>query len=355
MKGLILSGGHGTRLRPITYTLQKQLVPIANRPIIFYVIDDLVEAGITDIGIIVGPNKDQVRATVGTGSRWKAKITYIEQDKPLGLAHCIKISRDFLGDQPFVMYLGDNILKGGIVDFVREFTEFNGDASLMLTKVSNPEAFGNAELYKDGTIKRIVEKPKKPKTDYAVVGIYAYGPIIHKAVRAIKPSARGELEISDAHQWLLDNNKKIHSSFVKDWWKDTGRPEDLLEGNQLVLDDIDHDVRGRVSKDSKILGRVYLAKGARIINGSRVQGPVVIGEGTVIDHSFIGPYSAIGAGVRIANTEVDNSIVMDECEIDCDQRIVDSLIGKNVSITAQRKTLPQGHRIVVGDQSEIEL
>ncbi len=354
MKGLILSGGHGTRLRPITYTTQKQLVPIANRPIIFYVIQDLVDAGIHDIGIIVGPNKEQVKQVVGTGDRWGADthITYIEQDAPRGLAHCILIAREFLGADPFVMYLGDNILRGGIQKFVSNFTE---EASIMLTEVPNPSSFGVAELNPDHTISRLVEKPKEPKSNLAVVGIYAFRPSIIEASGQIKPSARGELEIVDAIQWLMDHGKKVQSSKVEGFWKDTGRPEDLLEGNQLVLDEI-HDRReGEVSADSSVKGRVIIEKGAKILNGSRIQGPVIIGRDAVIDHSFIGAYTSVGNGVHVNETEVDGSIIMDGSQISAGQRIVNSLIGSNCRISSHLTTLPHGHRIVAGDNSEIEL
>lgn len=352
MKGLILSGGFGTRLRPITSTTQKQLIPIANKPIIFYVIEDLIEAGITDIGIIIGPNKKQVMDTVGDGSRWDAKITYIQQDNPLGLAHCILISKDFLNDSKFVMYLGDNILKGGIKRFVKGFTE---EASIMLTPVPNPSDFGIAELNKDKTIHHLAEKPKKPRSNLAVVGIYAFKKTIHKAVRAIKPSARGELEIVDAIQWLLDHGKKVQSANVEGWWKDTGRPNDLLEGNELILDDIKDNRQGKISQDAQVRGRVIIEKGAEIRKGSLIQGPAIIGKDTIIEQSSIGPYTSIGKGVTIINTEIDRSIVMDDCTINCGQRIVNSLIGTNCSIMSYQQTLPHGHTIVVGDNSQIEL
>lgn len=352
MKGLILSGGHGTRLRPITYTIQKQLVPIANKPIIFYVIQDLVDVGIKEIGIIVGPNKEQVKKIVGDGARWGVRITYIEQDEPRGLAHCVLIAKDFLKNEPFVMYLGDNLLKGGIKKLVETFTK---EASIMLTHVPNPEALGNAELKKDGTIKRLVEKPKKPKSDLAVVGIYAFRKSIQEAAAKIKPSWRNELEIVDAIQWLMDHGKKVQSSEVEGFWKDTGRPEDLLEGNQLVLDEIQDHREGQVSQDSIVKGRVVIEKGAKILNKSRIQGPVIIGTGAVIDHSFIGPYTAVGKNAEIKQTEIEGSIIMDNSKISSGKRIVNSLIGANCHITSYLETLPHGHRIVAGDNSEIEL
>lgn len=355
MKGLILSGGHGTRLRPITHTTQKQLIPIANRPMLFYVIDDLVNAGIKDIGIIIGPNKEQIKKTVGNGSMWNAKITYIDQDAPRGLAHCVLISKEFLGEEPFVMYLGDNLLKGGINTFVDKFNKSDNEASIMLTKVPDPERFGVAEVDGDGSVKRLVEKPKVPPSDLALVGIYAFRPKIHEAVRDIKPSFRNELEITDAIQWLLEREFKVESSMVQGWWKDTGKPWDLLEGNQLILDDLKHDISGDVSSKATIEGRVKISKGSKIKDNVVIRGPVIIGDNCEIENAYIGPFTSIGNSVSIKNSEIEHSIVMDGSKINCGRRIVDGVIGTNVIINSIEQSIPSGHKLIAGDNSVLEL
>ncbi|EKD49331.1 MAG: hypothetical protein ACD_63C00180G0012 [uncultured bacterium] len=357
MKGLILSGGHGTRLRPITYTTQKQLIPIANRPMLFFVIDDLVEAGIKDIGIIIGPNKDQIKKAVGKGGKWKAKITYIEQNSPLGLAHCVKIAKKFLGNSDFVMYLGDNLLKGGIKDFVKKFKKSKkAQASIMLTEVKDPQRFGVAKLKKDGSVERLIEKPKIPPSNLALVGIYAFREKIHEAVRKIRPSWRKELEITDAIQWLLNKGYKVEQSKVKGFWKDTGKPWDLLEGNQLVLDEMKPKNQGKVEKGAVIEGRVTIGIGSKITGRSVIRGPVIIGTDCLIANSYIGPFTAIKDRVKVKNSEVEHSIILDDSTIDCNKRIVDGVIGVDCAITSVEKTIPQqGHKLVIGDNSVLEL
>ena len=352
MKAIILSGGYGTRLRPITFSQQKQLIPVANKPILFYAIEDVINASITDIGIIVGPNKEQVIETVDSAN-FPARITFIHQEKPLGLAHTILISENFLKDTSFVMYLGDNILKGGIKKFLEKFTTQDADASILLTPVDNPSQFGVAELNPDGSVKRLIEKPKKPPSNLALCGIYFFKPPILKAVKNIKPSFRDELEITDAIQWLIENGFKVHSETVTGWWKDTGKPEDIIEANQLILDDLTPYNKGTL-KDSTIKGRVAIDEGS-IIEKSVIKGPCIIGKNCHIGpDTYIGPYTSIGNCCRIKNGEIESSIIMDGTEIFCKKKIVDSLIGKDVKIK-ERSDLPKGHRFIIGDSSEIEV
>ena len=348
MKGLIISGGYGTRLRPITYSQQKQLIPVANKPILFYAIEDVIEAGAKEIGIVLGPNKKQVMKTVKS-ENWDAEIDFIYQGKPMGLAHTILVAEDFLDDE-FVMYLGDNILREGIVEHAKRFKENNYDASIMLTEVKNPQQFGVADINEDGTIERLVEKPEVPPSNLALVGIYFFKPVILEACKSIKPSWRNELEITDAIQWLIDNGYKVGWTKVEGWWKDTGKPEDILEANRLILDDIQTKSDG-TAKNSRIIGRVIIEKGAEIKDGI-VKGPSIIGKNCVIKNSYIGPYTSIGNECVIEDTEIEDSIVMDRSEIIEGGRIVESLIGKEVKI--KRKTdLPNGRRLIIGDNSEI--
>ena len=352
MKGLILAGGFGTRLRPLTYSQQKQLIPVANKPILFYVIEDLIEAGVHDIGIIVGPNKDQVIDAVNS-REWDASIEFIRQDAPLGIAHTIKISKDFLGDEPFLMYLGDNILKEGVVDHVKDFLESGYDGSIMLNEVSNPEEFGIAVLDENKDITRLVEKPKNPPSNHAVIGVYMFTSAIHEAVDHLKPSKRGQLEITDAIQWLIDNGKKVKSSFVNNWWKDTGKPEDILHANRLILDDIQSKNDGTVIA-SDIRGRVEVGKGSIIEDGCLIKGPAMIGKNCHISQAYIGPYTSIGDDCEIIDSEVEDSVVLNGSKIRHAGRIVDSLIGKEVSIE-RKEGPPQGRRFVIGDNSEVSI
>jgi len=355
MKGLILSGGHGTRLRPLTYSQQKQLIPVANKPIIFYPIEDIVETGVKEIGIVIGPNREQITDIVGDGSRWGIKIEYIEQPEPLGLAHAVKISRDFLGDDDFVMYLGDNLLKGGIVKHVEKFNKSDASASILLCEVDNPQQFGVAELNKDGSIKKLVEKPKEPPSNLALAGIYLFKPEIFEAIGNINLSWRNELEITDAIQYLIDKESRVDSAIVEDWWKDTGKPKDILEANQLVLDEMEPSNEGKVEDGADISGKVTIGKGTVIKEKAKIKGPAIIGEDCEIGpDAYIGPYTSIGNNSKIENAEIEYSVILDNATIRCREKIVDSLIGRDVKIHGREK-LPKGHKLVVGDHSEVEL
>ena len=348
-----MSGGLGTRLRPITHTSAKQLVPIANKPILFYGLEALAAAGIRDIGIIVGETEAEIRGAVGDGSRWRANVTYIRQEAPLGLAHAVKIARDFLGDENFVMYLGDNIVRDGVVGFVERFEQRRPDSMILLAHVPNAAMFGVADL-RDGRIIRLEEKPQNPKTDLAMVGVYLFTPRIFDAVEAIQPSERGELEITDAVQWLLDNGANVEPHVIEGWWKDTGRLQDMLEANRFVLDDIEPAVLGRVDEQSKLVGKVVVEADAEICN-STIRGPAIIGERTRILNSYIGPFTSIYHGCEIKNSELEHSIVLENSTIaDVAGKIEDSLIGKEVVI---RRTveMPKALRFMLGDRSEVQL
>ncbi len=352
MKGLILSGGHGTRLRPITYSHQKQLIPVGNKPILFYALEDVMKAGISDIGIVVGPNKEQVIEAVNR-ENFPAKIIFIHQKAPLGLAHAILISKHFLDNSPFVMYLGDNILKGGIKKFLKTFTTQDYDASILLTAVDNPCQFGVAQLNDDSSLKRLIEKPKNPPSNLALCGIYFFKSTIFQAIKHIQPSRRGELEITDAIQWLLEHNFKIHSDIVTGWWKDTGKPEDIIEVNQLILAELESYNKGTL-KNSVIRGRVGIGKNT-LIENSTIKGPVIIGKNCKIGpDTYIGPYTSIGDDCQIINGEIESSIVINGAKICCKKKIVDSLIGKDVKIL-ERSQLPRGYKFVIGDNSEVEI
>jgi glucose-1-phosphate thymidylyltransferase len=351
MKGLILSGGKGTRLRPITYTSAKQLVPVANRPVLFRVLDAMVEAGITDIGIVVGDTAPVIEAAVGDGSAWGAKVTYIHQEAPLGLAHAVKISEDFLVDDRFVMVLGDNIIEGGITALVKQFTGSDWNAQIVLKRVENPQQFGVAEL-RDGRIARLVEKPKDPPSDLAVVGIYMFDHHVFEAVNAIQPSWRSELEITDAIQYLIEQGYQVYPYIHEGWWIDTGKMEDMLEANRLVLDTNESRIEGFVDADSKVNGKVVIEKDAEIIN-STVRGPAIIGERTRVVNAYIGPFTSIYHDCLIADCEIEHSIIMEHCKItDIHHRIEDSLIGRNVEIV-RSPVKPRAYKMVLGDHSKV--
>jgi len=351
MKGLILSGGKGTRLRPLTFTQAKQLVPVANKPVLFYGIEALKEAGIEDIGIVVGDTKDEIREAAGDGSRWGIRITYIDQETPLGLAHAVKISEDFLGDEPFVMYLGDNILKSGIKSLVEEFKEKKPNSLILLTEVPDPRLFGVAEL-KDGKVVRLVEKPKKPLSNLALVGVYMFDFHVFEAINAIKPSWRNELEITDAIQYLVDKGYEVHPHLVSGWWKDTGKIEDILEANRLILESIVGKIQGKVDEASRINGQVIIEKSG-VVQNSIIRGPAIIGAETEIIDSYIGPFTAIQERCRIIKTEIEHSIVLEGSEIrDVGSRIDESLIGRDVKIY-KCPPKPSAYRFMVGDKSEI--
>jgi glucose-1-phosphate thymidylyltransferase len=351
LKGLILSGGKGTRLRPITHTSAKQLVPVANRPVLFYAIQAMADAGIEQVGIIIAPETgDEIREVVGAGDRFGVKITYIVQDEPAGLAHAVLTAETFLGDSPFVMYLGDNLLQGGIGDLVRAFNDHAPDALILLTPVSDPENYGVAEL-KDGAVVRLVEKPAQPRTNLALVGVYMFTAAVHAAARAIQPSPRGELEITDAIQHLVDGGLRVEPHVVRGWWKDTGRLEDMLEANRLVLDTIDTRIDGELI-DSQIDGRVIVEAGARLERSS-VRGPAIIGAGAHLTDCYVGPYTAIGDDCVIDNAEVEHSILLAGSAVrDLDGRIESSLLGRNVKIGRGARQ-PRAYRFMVGDNSEI--
>jgi len=351
MKALILSGGYGTRLRPLTYSQQKQLIPVANKPVLFYAIEDVTEAGIRDIGIIVGPNKNQVIETVKSVD-WDANIEFIYQEHPLGLAHAILVAEEFLDDEEFVMYLGDNILRDGIVEHAQKFKELNPDSLILLTQVDEPQRFGVAEFDKNGKVKKLIEKPKIPPSNYALVGVYFFKPIIIKACKNIKPSWRNELEITDAIQWLIDNDYRVEASVVEGWWKDTGKPEDILEANRLVLDDIEPRNEGKLV-NSRLIGRVVVEEKA-VIKNSVVKGPCIIGKNSQIVNAYIGPHTSIGNNCTIEETEVEDSVIMDGSVIINAGRIIESLIGKNVRIV-EANSKPKGCRFIVGDNSNIVL
>jgi glucose-1-phosphate thymidylyltransferase len=358
LKALITSGGHGSRLRPLTHTSNKHLIPIANKPMIFYAIESVIQAGIKDIGILINPGTgNEIKEALGNGKKWGAKLSYILQEAPLGLAHVIKISEDFIGDSPFVFYLGDNILLGGIKGFIGEFIRNKNNCQLVLAKVREPQRFGVADI-ENGRVTRVIEKPKNPKSPFSVAGIYVYDRSIFEAVNNITRGKRGELEISDAHQYLIDNGFRVGYCEVTGWWKDTGRPEDLLEANRIILDNIipgaEPKIMGDVDSSSNIAGKVIIQEGAKIIK-SVIRGPAIIGENSLIEKSYIGPFTSVNYGCMIKNSEIEYSIVLENCKIsDTNSRIEKSLIGREVMIYSNN-TKPKTHRFILGDQSTIEL
>jgi glucose-1-phosphate thymidylyltransferase len=353
LKGLILSGGRGTRLRPITYTSAKQLVPVANKPVLFFGIEAMAAAGIEDIGIIIAPETgDEIREVTGDGSRFGVRITYILQDEPAGLAHAVLTAEPFLADSPFVMYLGDNLLQGGMTDLVHAFQTNEPDALILLTPVPDPENYGVAELT-DGRVTRLVEKPPEPRTDLALCGVYMFTAGIHEAARAIEPSGRGELEITDAIQHLVDTGQRVEPHIVRGWWKDTGRLDDMLEANRLILDTITPRVDGDMV-DSTTHGRVIIEPGARL-ERSTVRGPAIIGSGAHLSDCYIGPYTAVGSGCVIERAEVEHSILLEGSSVrGLDGRIESSLLGRNVAI-GRSTGQPRAYQFMVGDNSEIAI
>ncbi len=351
MKGLILSGGKGTRLRPLTYTSAKQLVPVANKPVLFYGIESLVKAGIRDIGIVVGDTQAEIRAAVGDGSAWGASVTYIEQDAPRGLAHAVLISEPFIGREPFVMYLGDNLLNKGINGFVEEFHREKPAAQILLARVPDPQMFGVAELA-EGRVVRLVEKPQQPMSDLALVGVYMFSSAVFDAAKSIRPSFRNELEITDAIQALIDRGLEVRPHIVDGWWKDTGKLEDMLEANRLILDTIERRVDGTVDAESRIEGKVIIEPGA-IVEHSVVRGPVIIGARAKIVHAYVGPFTSIMNDAEVRDSEIEHSIVLEGSTIsNLANRIEDSLIGKNVKIY-RLPVKPSAYRFMLGDNSEV--
>jgi glucose-1-phosphate thymidylyltransferase len=352
MKALVLSGGKGTRLRPITYTSAKQLVPVANKPVLFRVIESIREAGISEIGIVTGDTGDEIRRAVGDGRRWNVHITYIAQDEPLGLAHAVKVSCDFLQDQRFVMFLGDNCIQGGITPLVEQFRSNGTHAQIVLKHVNDPRQFGVAELNDRRQVTRLVEKPHDPRSDLALVGIYMFDPHIWEAIESIRPSFRGELEITDAIQWLIDHGYTVAPFIHEGWWIDTGKKDDLLEANRLVLEDLENDVSGYVDRNSRIIGRVIVEPGAEVIN-STLRGPAIIGEKTRIVNSYVGPFTSIYHNCVIENSEIEHSIILEHSRIyDLPHRLEESLVGRNVEV-ARSDLRPRAYRLMLGDNSSV--
>jgi glucose-1-phosphate thymidylyltransferase len=353
LKALIASGGRGTRLRPITHTQNKHLIPIANKPILYYAIEAAAEAGIKEIGIVHNADSQEVPKYIGDGSKWGVKITYIPQETPGGLAQVVQLAEKFIAGDKFIFYLGDNMLVGGVKRFVDEFEKSGCNCYLILSRVKDPEQFGVPEI-RDGKIIRVEEKPKHPKSNYAVAGIYLYDHHIFEAVKSLKPSARGELEISDAHTLLIERGLKVGYTEITGWWKDTGKPTDLLEANRLILDNIESRNEGAVDKHSEVAGRVVIEKDARIIN-SKIRGPVIIGKNCVIENSYIGPFTSIGDRTEVRNSEIEYSIVLRGCKVtNVGIRIEGSILGNDVEVV-EAVGKPQVHRFMIGDQSRIEV
>lgn len=352
MKALILAGGKGTRLRPITYSIAKQLVPVANKPVIEYGIEAIRQTGIDDIGFIVGDAESEIRHALGDGSRWNARFTYIRQDAPLGLAHAVATARDFLGEERFIVYLGDNLVKGGVNELVTDFMRGEGDASILLCAVKNPQEFGVAELEGERVV-RLVEKPKEPKSNLALVGVYLFTPVIFEAIATLKPSFRGEYEITDAIQALIERGLDVRFRIVSGWWKDTGTVEAMLDANRLLLDDLKPENKGELI-ESVVEGSVSIGAGTRV-ERSTIRGPVVIGEGCTISDAFIGPYTSIAKGCIIERSEVEYSIVMDGARLSSlDRRVAGSLIGRGVTVEGSADA-PRTLRLVLGDHSSVRL
>jgi len=355
MKALVLSGGKGTRLRPLTFTTAKQLIPVANKPILGYVLDYISQAGIKDVGVIIAPETGQdVKNYVKDGSAWNVKVTYIPQE-PLGLAHAVKTARDFLGEDDFIMYLGDNLIGKGVNELVAKFKKNNLDALILLKEVEDPTRFGIAVLDKKGHVVKLVEKPKKPPSNYALTGIYFFSPVIFKMIKKLKPSWRGELEITEALQLLLEEGYNVGHMIVEGWWKDTGTMEDIIEANILVLDELKPRKEGTIEENACVQGRVAVGKRAIVKKGALIRGPAIIGENAVIDGEvYIGPYTSIGNSVHIKRGEIENSIIMENCTIDINTKITDSIIGSNSEVVTNQKG-PKGHKLIVGENSKIIL
>ncbi|MGH3276773.1 MAG: glucose-1-phosphate thymidylyltransferase [Streptosporangiaceae bacterium] len=353
MKALVLAGGSGTRLRPITHTSAKQLLPVANKPVLFYCLEDIAGAGIIEVGVVVGDTAAAVQEAVGDGSAFGLKVTYIPQEAPLGLAHAVLVAADYLGDDDFVMYLGDNFIVGGIAGLVEEFRVRRPAAQIMLTQVSNPREFGVAELDAAGQVIGLEEKPRQPKSDLALVGVYMFTPAVHEGIRQLTPSGRGELEITEAIQWLLDAGQHVSSTVISGYWKDTGNVADMLEVNRMVLEGMPAACRGAVDADSELIGRVVIEEGATVTR-SRLVGPVIIGCGTVVTDSYIGPFTALADDCVISESEIEYSIVLRGTSIRGVRRIEASLIGRDVEVTPA-PNVPRAHRLVLGDHSKVQI
>ncbi len=357
LKGIILHGGYGTRLRPLTHTGPKQLIPVANKPISQYVLEDLTEAGIKEIAIVLGDiHPEKVKEYYGNGNAFGAKISYIYQGEPKGIAHAIGLCEKYANNEPFIVYLGDNLLKGGIKEFAKTFENSNLDAMILLCEVENPQRFGVAKINKKGTLTGLVEKPKQPPSNYALTGIYFFKPTIFKTIKQLKPSWRGELEITEAIQGLMDSGHKVSYQIVKGWWKDTGAPQDILEANRLVLDELKPEIKGTIEDKTSIQGRVSIGENTTIKKGALIRGPTIIGKTTTIEPNvYIGPYTSIGNNVSVKLGEIENSIIMDNCLIDANERITDSLIAPHSKIISKDKNKPSGRRFILGERSHLEL
>lgn len=355
MKGILLSGGTGSRLRPITHTGPKQLIPIANKPVLQYAIDDLRDAGITEIGVVLGnKGRKEVQKFLGDGSKFGVDITYIIQGDPLGLAHAVGCARDFVGNDDFVVYLGDNILRQPIEPLIDSFKQGEYAGGIALQQVDNPGRFGVVDLDEDGNVVQIIEKPDDPPSDVVVIGIYVLSPIAFEAIEEITPSSRNELEITDLFQWLIDHGKLIDSHTVEGWWKDTGKPKDIRSANRLVLEGMDTKIEGTIESGAKTMGKIDLHETATVESGAVVRGPVSIGAGTVIkDETYLGPYTSIGPNSTVENTHIENSVVVGNSNIKTHDKIVDSLIGQGTDITNGNKRKPEGRRLVVGEDSTL--
>jgi glucose-1-phosphate thymidylyltransferase len=355
MKALLLAGGHGTRLRPLTFTGNKHMLPIANKPMLSYGLEHIINAGISDIGIVLGPIKEGVVEKYGDGSKYGVKITYIEQPDPKGLAHAIMVSKNFLSGEPFVMYLGDNLLKQGLTKQLETFKKTECDFVGAVSRVDDPSRYGVVVMEGD-MIKKVVEKPRERISDLALIGVYIFSERVYHALDHIELSWRGEYEITDTIQWLLENGGELRVKHVDGWWKDTGKPEDLLAANQLVLQDLENNIKGNLGEEVVLENKVKIGENTSLIGSSRITGPVIIGEGCKIGPNvYIGPYTSIGDNCKIHDTEVQNSIIMEGSNITCNTLIVDSIIGRNTQITNKSRELPLGNRFVIGDQSQIKL
>jgi len=361
MKGIILAGGLGTRLRPLTHTGAKQLIPIANKPVLEYCIEDLKEAGICDIGIVVGYTPERVKSiteAIGDGSRWGVNITYIEQDAPRGIAHGVYCARDFAGKDDLVVYLGDNMLKGGIAPFIERFKAENVDAGILLAQVEDPRPYGVAVLDGNGNVVGIQEKPDQPPSDFVVIGIYYFSPSVFEVIEQINPSGRGEYEISDTLRVLIESDQyKISSARVHGWWDDTGTAEDILRANHLVLIDLTPYCKGTVEQGARLIGNVTIGEGTIIKSGSVIRGPVIIGKSCQIGPAYLGPYTSVGDSCIIKGGEIESSIIVGDTRIDLEphKRIVDSLIGRHTIITSARESLPSGYKLILGENSEVQI
>lgn len=356
MKAVILHGGLGTKLRPLTHTGPKQLIPIANKPVSQYVIEDLRNSGITEIALILGgSNSERVKEYYQDGAKFGVRIRYLQQDEPKGIAHAVSLSRGFVGKSSFVVYLGDNLLKGGIKNHAEAFKQSNYDAMILLCQVKNPERFGVARFDKNKKLAQLIEKPKEPPSNYALTGIYFFKPIIFDMIKLLKPSWRGELEITDALQRLLETTRNVGYNIVKGWWKDTGTPEDILEANRLVLDGLEPELKGKIENSESIQGRVTVGKNSIVKETALIRGPAIIGENTTIEANvYVGPYTSIGNHCTIKKGETENSIIMDNCTINIRDRIIDSLIAPHSTITSS-DTIPHGKRFILGERTYIEL